>query len=117
MTMCRLSFSGVMFGPRDPDSDWTWRVSNVSVIGTDTVDAHYTAADFPSVMEARGADHMWHFKDPSMVYTKHLQFSEGPDGVWRLVGWPNYAQFSEAVLGNIVPRPDLSVQDQWWSAP
>jgi hypothetical protein len=116
MTMYGLSFLGAMFGPSDRDSDWTWRVEGVSVTGTDTADVHYTAADLPSVMEARGVDHRWHFKDPSMVYTKHLQFSKGPDGAWRLAGWPNYAQFSEAVLGNIVPRPDLSVQDQWWSA-
>jgi hypothetical protein len=99
---------GVMFGAQDVDNDWSWRVTAISAVASDSADVSYVAST------RRGA--RWHFANPRLVYTKHLQFSHDPRYGWRLSGWTNYADVWAEFANNVVPRDGATHLDEWWGS-
>lgn len=97
---------GLMFGAQDKDNSWVWTVEDVTVTGPNTADVTYSAQTLPGTN--------WRFIDPSLRYTKHLQFSRVA-GRWLLSGWSNYAQVKSKFDSNVVPAGSAPF-DEWFAA-
>lgn len=90
-----------------PDArDWTWRVSDISVVGTDAARVTYEV----SVPAGAG----WHFARSEHV--KSLHFERLPDGSWLLDGWTNYAQFERRLRASVEPSGTIPDEVYWWQA-
>ena len=98
----------LMFGARNVDSGWTWRVVDVSIVGTSAADVTYVA----SVLPRSG----WGFADPAVRYTKQLRFAYGDDKRWRLSGWTNYPAVLAKFRRNVTPASAVPRTDDWWGA-
>ena len=98
----------LMFGARDASNGWSWRVVNVSIVGTDSADVTYSASVTP------GAG--WKFADPAARYTKRLRFSYAAEKGWRLSGWPNYQAVLAQFRDNLSPKNAVPRIDPWWGA-
>jgi hypothetical protein len=97
----RLTF---MFGEPDPKA-WTWKVTKVAVVGTDTADVTYAVA-VPAAKPFK-------FTRPS--HTKRLHFGRRVDGTWVLDGWLDYLRFESGVKGSIKPSDEIpNLVPNWW---
>jgi hypothetical protein len=94
-----------MFGQPDRAA-WTWSVTGISIVGSDTADVTYTVAS------PTGAD--WRFT--RAAHTKLLHFERKADGTWLLDGWLNYASFESEVRRSIEPSSVIPTQSTWWEA-
>ena len=100
----RLTF---MFGQPNPNQ-WTWKVTDVAIVGTDTADVTYHVA------AARGKP----FRFTRSSATKRLRFERRPtDGAWMLDGWLDYPGFESSVKSSIKPADEIpNLVPNWWDS-
>jgi hypothetical protein len=93
-----------MFGQPDP-ARWTWKVTGISVVGTDTADVTYSVAVPKGKL----------FKFIEGSHTKRLHFAPRADGKWVLDGWPGYPAFESGIKRSIEPSTEIpNLVQNWW---
>jgi hypothetical protein len=93
-----------MFGQPNP-AQWTWKVTGIAIVGTDTADVTYRIA--------APVGRAWHFAESAE--TKRLHFDRRSDGQWVLDGWLNYAAFESRVRRSVTPADELpNLVQNWW---